>query len=539
MNDKVTAIFVTGGVLSSLGKGITASSIALLLERMGQKVALLKLEPYINIDPGTMSPFQHGEVYVTEDGAETDLDLGHYFRFTKSPLSRLSNVTTGQIYAEVLRRERQGDFLGKTVQVIPHITDEIKRRIKACSEQVGPNGIVVAEVGGTVGDIESLPFLEAIRQIRFEQPEKTFNVHVTYVPYIKAAGEIKTKPTQHSVQALRQIGIFPDILICRSENPLSREVKEKISSFCTVPLEAVFEAPDVDSIYEIPLRLHQEGLHHVLGKKLGLPSTNIDLQDWEKYVQKERSRAHEVVIGVVGKYVQHQDAYKSLYEALKHASVALGVRLNLVKLDSEDFDTPEKPLDGYLIPGGFGERGFEGKVRAAQYCRENKIPYFGICLGMQVLAVEFARNVLHLKDANSTEMNPVTPHPVINLMSSQVDIKELGGTMRLGNYSCDILKGSKAYLAYKQEKILERHRHRYEFNNSYKKQYEAAGVIFSGIHTPLNLVEVMEIKEHPWMVGIQSHPEFLSRPIAPHPLFIEFIRAASQNKFKSEPSMER
>lgn len=528
MAEKITAIFVTGGVLSSLGKGITASSIALLLERMGQKVALLKLEPYINIDPGTMSPFQHGEVYVTDDGAETDLDLGHYFRFTESPLSRLSNVTTGQIYSEVLRRERQGDFLGKTVQVIPHITDEIKRRIQACGQQLGAGGIVVAEVGGTVGDIESLPFLEAIRQIRFEQPDQTLNVHVTYVPYIKAAGEIKTKPTQHSVQALRQIGIFPDILICRAENPLSHEVKEKISNFCTVPIDSVFEAADVESIYEIPLKLHQEGMSKVLRRKLRLPDTPLDLRDWESYVQKERNRVNEVSIGIVGKYVQHQDAYKSLYEALKHASTAVGVRLNLVKIESEGFEIPEVPLDGYLIPGGFGERGFEGKVRAAQYCRENRIPYFGICLGMQVMAVEFARNVLKLANATSMEMNPETAHPVITLMASQVNIKELGGTMRLGSYSCSLKLNSKAHEAYKKDIVYERHRHRYEFNNMYKKQYEAAGISFSGIHIPLNLVEIMEIPEHPWMLGVQSHPEFLSKPISPHPLFVEFIRAAAQ-----------
>lgn len=528
MAQEIKFIFVTGGVASSLGKGITASAVGLLLERMGHKVALLKLEPYLNVDPGTMSPFQHGEVYVTDDGAETDLDLGHYHRFTNSPLSRLSNITTGQIYSEVIRKERRGDYLGKTVQVIPHITDEIKKRIIACGEQLNGPGFVVAEVGGTVGDIESLPFLEAIRQMRFEHPKNCLNIHVTYVPYIKAAQEIKTKPTQHSVQSLRQIGIFPEILVCRCEEPLSDDVKEKISAFCNVAPECVFDAYDTKCIYSIPIMLDKQGMTKALSEKLHIKFKPVDLHDWQAYVDREEAPKKSVSIGVVGKYVQHADAYKSLYESLKHAANKVGVSLNLVKIDSEVFSEKEHGLDGYLIPGGFGERGWEGKIRAAQYCREKKIPYFGICLGMQVMAVEFARDKLGLKKANSTEMQPHTDDPIISLLVSQQGIEDMGGTMRLGSYGCTMKPGSHSAKAYGTTHIHERHRHRYEFNNRYRQQFEDAGMDLSGRHEPLDLVEILEVKDHPWMVGVQYHPEFLSTPIQPHPLFVAFIKAASK-----------
>ncbi len=527
-------IFVTGGVASSLGKGITASAVALILERLGYPVAMLKLEPYINIDPGTMSPFQHGEVYVTDDGAETDLDLGHYHRFTSSPLSRLSNVTTGQIYHEVIRRERKGDYLGKTVQVIPHITDEIKRRIKLCGEQLTGQGFVVAEVGGTVGDIESLPFLEAIRQMRFEHPKECLNIHVTYVPYIQAAQEIKTKPTQHSVQSLRQIGIFPEYLVCRCEKPLAPDVKEKISSFCNVAPECVFDAYDTSCIYSIPLLLDKSGITKALISTFNLPDKacdkTVDLSDWKEYVERDETAKTELSIGIVGKYVQHQDAYKSLYESLKHAANHLKVRLNLVKIDSEVFSDKEQGLDGYLIPGGFGERGWEGKIRAAEYCRTSKTPYFGICLGMQVMAVEFARNILGLKNANSTEMNQQTEDPVISLLLSQIGLEELGGTMRLGSYACTLDLSSRSKEAYRSTHIHERHRHRYEFNNHYRKLFQDAGMVIAGRHEPLDLVEILEVKDHPWMVGVQFHPEFLSTPIKPHPLFVDFLKASLKHR---------
>lgn len=519
-------VFVTGGVCSSLGKGLTAASIGLLLEKKGLKIAMLKLDPYLNVDPGTMSPYQHGEVYVTDDGAETDLDLGHYFRYTNSPLSRASSVTSGQIYNTVIRRERHGDYLGKTVQVIPHITDEIKARLVACSKQQEGIDIVIAEIGGTVGDIESLPFLEAIRQFRYEHQDQCLNIHLTYVPFLKAAGEVKTKPSQQSVQLLRSIGIFPDLLVCRSENPLSDEVKDKISLFCNVRRQAVIDEADVTtSIYEVPLQLHKQGLDDMVCTFLNLSGHAVDLSEWEKIIKTIQNPRGTVTVGVVGKYVQHQDAYKSVYEALKHAAIELGYTLEIKNIEADKVDKEALgQCDGYLVPGGFGERGWQGKILTARYCRENKKPYFGICLGMQVMAVEFARHVAKLPEANSTEIDPYTPHPVISLLSEQREVQEIGGTMRLGAYACRLKPGSQAYRAYNQELISERHRHRYEFNNKYLELMTEGGFQVSGTLEGGNLCEIAEIKGHPWMLGVQFHPEFLSKPTKPHPLFREFVR---------------
>ncbi len=526
-------IFITGGVVSSLGKGLTSASIGLLLEKCGHKIAMLKLDPYLNVDPGTMNPFQHGEVYVTDDGAETDLDLGHYYRYTHSPLSRASNATSGQIYETVLKRERRGDYLGKTVQVIPHITDEIKGRILACAHQNPETSVVLIEIGGTVGDIESLPFLEAIRQFRYERKKDCINIHLTYVPYLKAAGEVKTKPAQHSAQILRGIGIFPDILLCRCENPLSKEIKEKISLFCNVPEESVFDEKDVDqSIYEVPLDLHRQGLDTMICKMLDLKKEKPDLSDWEKMLYGVTHPHGKVTIGVVGKYIDHQDAYKSVFEALHHAAAASNVSLEIRKFESEKItehgavEETIRGCDGYVVPGGFGERGWLGKILTAKYCREHKIPYFGLCLGMQVMIVEFARNVLGLKNSDSTEMNAQTPHPVISLLSEQKKIENLGGTMRLGSYPCDISENSLAGEAYGKNIIFERHRHRYEFNNAYKEAFETRGMRFSGTLHKGALCEISEVKEHPWMVGVQFHPEFKSKPLDPHPLFRDFIKAS-------------
>ncbi len=524
-------IFVTGGVCSSLGKGLTSASIGLLLEKKGLKVALLKLDPYLNVDPGTMSPFQHGEVYVTDDGAETDLDLGHYYRYTNSPLSRASSATSGQIYNTVIRRERAGEYLGKTVQVIPHITDEIKQRILQCAKQ-DKIDVVVVEIGGTVGDIESLPFLEAIRQFRYDHLGNCLNIHLTYVPYVRAAGEVKTKPTQHSVQSLRQIGIFPDIIVCRCETHLPEGVKDKISLFCNVPLNAVIEEADVkNTIYEVPLDLHQEGIDSLICELLKLPNHEVDLSDWHKIVDTIKNPKGTITVGIVGKYVSHQDAYKSVFEALHHAAIAEGYKLIIKRFEADKImenDSVEKAIkgcDGYLVPGGFGERGWMGKILSAKYCREKKIPYFGICLGMQIMAVEFARHAAHLEDANSTEMDPNTKHPVISLLSEQKEVKDMGGTMRLGSYLCDLKEGSKAFAAYQQPKIAERHRHRFEFNNKYKQEMEQAGFVISGVLENAGLCEIAEIKDHPWMLGVQFHPEFKSKPTEPHPLFRDFVRA--------------
>jgi CTP synthase len=523
----VKYIFVTGGVVSSLGKGLTAASIALLLEKRGLTIAMLKLDPYLNVDPGTMNPFQHGEVYVTDDGAETDLDLGHYYRFTEASLSRSSNATSGQIYEEVIRRERLGDYLGKTVQVIPHVTDEIKKRI--LNAQGEETDIVIVEIGGTVGDIESLPFLEAIRQFRYERPERCLNIHLTYVPYLKAAGEVKTKPTQHSVQVLREIGLIPDLLLCRCEQPLSEDIKDKISLFCSVPKEAVMDEVDVAfSIYEVPLFLRDQGLDDKICKRLGLPSLKADLSQWEQLLYKMRHPKRKVTIGIVGKYLQHQDAYKSVFEALHHAAIFHDASLEVRTFDSDKVTSFEsiQGCDGYLVPGGFGSRGWIGKILTAQYCRQKQIPYFGLCLGMQVMCVEFARDVLHLQGASSTEMDPETPYPIISLLTEQQKIPNLGGTMRLGAYSCLLKEGSLAHKAYGHLRITERHRHRYEFNNQFKEACEKQGLIQTGTLEGHNLCEIMEIKHHPWMVGVQYHPEFLSRPIKPHPLFSDFIEAA-------------
>jgi CTP synthase len=530
---KTKYIFFTGGVVSSLGKGLTAAATALLLERHGLKTTLLKLDPYFNVDPGTMSPFQHGEVYVTDDGAETDLDLGHYYRFTNSPLSRYSNTTSGQVFDTVIKRERRGDYLGQTIQVIPHITNEIKDRILKCTQQTKHTDVVLVEIGGTVGDIESLPFLEAIRQFRNERPNDCINIHLTYIPYLKAAGEIKTKPTQHSVQSLRQIGIFPDIIICRSEMHITEEEKRKISLFCNVPKEAVVEEVDVENtIYEVPLQLHRENLDNMICRLINLSeSKNIDLSDWKNLVDNMISAKKIITIAIVGKYVQHQDAYKSIFEALEHTAYNSRYRIKFHRISSDEIHSYDEiaellqHCDGCLIPGGFGERGWHGKLYAAQYCRENNLPYFGICLGMQALIVEFARNVLKLKDADSTEISPQTPHPVISLLSEQQNVKDLGGTMRLGSYPCSLTKDSKAIEAYSQDTIHERHRHRYEFNNSYLEQFEKENITFSGTLKNGDLKEIAEIQNHPWMLGVQFHPEFKSKPTQPHPLFQAFIKA--------------
>lgn len=530
-------IFITGGVCSSLGKGLTAASLGMLLEKNGLKVAMMKLDPYLNVDPGTMNPYQHGEVYVTDDGAETDLDLGHYYRYTSSPLSKASNATTGQIYDAVIKRERCGAYLGKTVQVIPHITDEIKQRIIQCANQEEGIQLLIVEIGGTVGDIESLPFLEAIRQFRYERERDCLNIHLTYIPYIKAAGEIKTKPSQHSVQALREIGIFPDMMICRCEYSIDDEVKDKISLFCNVPRNAVIEEVDVEhSIYEVPIKLHEQSVDKMICEKLGLSHQLISLSEWEKIIHVIKNPKGSLTVGLVGKYMQHQDAYKSVTEALHHAAIDAGYKLEIKRFEADKvplgntMDPMIQGCDGYLIPGGFGERGWMGKIMTAKYAREQHIPYFGICLGMQVMAVEFARHVLKLKEANSTEIDPKTSDPVVSLLSEQSEIQNLGGTMRLGAYTCQLKPGSHAFAAYGKEWISERHRHRYEFNNRYREEMEKQGFVFSGTLDKGILCEVAEVKHHPWMVGVQFHPEFKSKPTDPHPLFKDFIKAMIKKK---------
>ena len=513
---------------SSLGKGLTAASIGGLLESRGLKIAMLKLDPYLNVDPGTMNPFQHGEVYVTDDGAEADLDLGHYYRYTNSPLSKASNSTSGQIYESVIKKERKGEYLGKTVQVIPHVTDEIKSRILACTKQEEDIQVVLVEIGGTVGDIESLPFLEAIRQFRYERPSDCINIHLTYVPYLKAAGEVKTKPTQHSVQVLREIGISPDLILCRCEESLSDEIKAKISLFCNVPREGVMDEKDVaQSIYEVPLELHNQGLDATLCKTLGLKYKEADLSAWEEMLNRSIHRKNKVTIGIIGKYMDHQDAYKSVFEALDHAAISQDAKLEIHKFESDRITCEEDiaRCDGYVVPGGFGGRGWEGKILAAQYCRVHKIPYLGLCLGMQVMIVEFARHVLGLEKANSTEIDPNTPDPVISLLTEQKKIKNLGGTMRLGAYPCQLKENSLAFKAYGKLIVSERHRHRYEFNNHYKSLFEEKGMLFSGNLQNNNLCEISEIPSHPWMVGVQFHPEFKSKPPSPHPIFRDFIKA--------------
>ncbi len=531
-------IFVTGGVVSSLGKGIMSASIGKLLESKGLRVIMMKCDPYLNVDPGTMSPYQHGEVYVTEDGAETDLDLGHYERFTNVEPTKLNNVTTGKIYFSVINKERHGDYLGATVQVVPHITDEIKAAIKNASHNKSVD-VVICEIGGTVGDIESLPFLEAIRQFRQDVGrENAINIHLTLIPYIRVADEIKTKPTQHSVGKMREIGIQPDILMCRTEKRLSKEVREKIALFCNVETEQVIQALDVSEIYEVPLALKEEGLDALIVRllKLNCDDGDAKLKAWKtNVVDKVLNPLHHVVIGFVGKYMELQDAYKSVFEALKHGGIANDSKVEIRKVDAEDLivhgsEKYLKDVNGILVPGGFGDRGIEGKIKAIKYARENKIPFFGICLGMQCAVIEFSRNVCGMNRANSTEFNKTTPFPVISLLEEQKRVNDMGGTMRLGSYACTIKKGTKTHKAYGKDAIHERHRHRYEFNNKYKVKMETNGLIISGTSPNGRLVEIIELADHPWFVGCQFHPEFKSKPDQAHPLFREFVRASLANK---------
>jgi CTP synthase len=531
-------LFYTGGVVSSVGKGVTAAATGLLLKERGFKIAVQKLDPYINVDPGTMSPYQHGEVYVLDDGAETDLDLGHYERFIDIRLSRSSNFTSGQVYAEIIGKERRGDFLGGTIQVIPHITNEIKRRVAGIGKETGAD-VVIVEVGGTVGDIESQPFLEALRQLRNEVGrENVFFIHVTWLPYIGATGEIKTKPTQHSVAALRSIGISPNMIIARSDYPMDRELCDKIALFCDVEKQAVIPMATSDVLYEVPLMLERAGVGDYLVEKLNMKATrNPDMKPWEKLVERVRKPKPSVKIALVGKYVELQDAYMSVREALKHAALANEVEVEIGWVHSTDLEKDKgwdviQSSDGILVPGGFGSRGIEGKILAARYAREKKVPYLGLCLGMQVMCIDFARGVLNHEDANSSEFDRSTEYPVIDLMLDQRSITDLGGTMRLGLYPCVLQKGSKAAEAYGVDQVEERHRHRFEFNNRFKGDFEKAGMVFSGMSPDGKLVEIAEIRDHPFMVGSQFHPEFLSRPMKPHPLFVGLIRAAKEKNGK-------
>lgn len=520
-------IFITGGVVSSIGKGLAAASIGALLETRGLQVAMTKMDPYINVDPGTMSPYQHGEVFVTDDGAETDLDLGHYQRFTNAKLSRCNSFTTGQVYDAVINKERRGDYLGGTVQVIPHITDQIKQNILAASKDAD---VSIVEIGGTIGDIEGLPFLEAIRQFRNDiGKENSLFVHITLVPYIRAAGELKTKPTQHSVKELRSIGIQPDILICRADQSMSDETRLKISTFCNLPKENVFEALDAASIYKMPLIYHEQGLDAKIVELLNIWTARPNLKQWIAIVENIEKPKYRVKIAVVGKYMGTKDTYKSVYEALTHAGIANETAVEIVSIDSDDLlksDTILNECDGILVPGGFGERGIEGKMHAIQYAREHNVPYFGICLGMQLACVEFARHVLNIATANSEEFSPQGSNNVIHLMEGQKSVSRKGGSMRLGAYDCVIKQGTKAFEAYHNNCVSERHRHRYEVNLNYKSKFESAGFVVSGESPDGLLVEIMELVEHPWFLGCQAHPELKSRPIAPHPLFKSFIKAS-------------
>ncbi|CAK8724170.1 CTP synthase [Candidatus Electronema halotolerans] len=541
---KTKFIFITGGVLSSLGKGLAAASIGALLESRGMTVTFQKLDPYINVDPGTMNPFQHGEVYVTDDGAETDLDMGHYERYTKAVMGRKNNYTSGRIYYSVIMKERRGEYLGGTVQMIPHITDEIKRAVMQLD---GTADVAIIEIGGTVGDIEGLPFIEAIRQLRGDLGrEYSLYIHLTLVPFIKTAGEIKTKPTQHSVKELLASGIQPDILICRTEVPLEASLKKKIALFCNIEAESVITAADVANIYELPLRLHEEGADHRILQKLGIWTGAPHIKAWQELVEKISSPAHSVTIGITGKYVELKEAYKSLHEALVHGGLANDAKVELRYIAADELEGRDsldelQECDGILVPGGFGSRGMEGKIRAIRHARENRIPFFGICLGMQLAVVEFSRNVAELNGADSVELNPATAHPVIYLLKEWFDFRSgrtekrdensnMGGTLRLGAYPCVLKEGSFAHAAYGQAEISERHRHRYEFNNAYRERLEQAGLTVSGTSPDSSLVEIVELAEHPWFLGCQFHPEFKSKPMQPHPLFRAFIAAALRHK---------
>ncbi len=544
MKTKTKYIFVTGGVLSSLGKGLASASIATLLESRGLKVTIQKLDPYINVDPGTMNPFQHGEIFVTDDGAETDLDLGHYERFTNAVMSKNNNFTTGKIYETVIKKERKGDYLGATVQVIPHITDQIKASVRLLSSKAD---VIIVEIGGTVGDIESLPFLEAIRQFKADEGEENvLYIHLTLVPYIPASDEVKTKPTQHSVKELRSIGIQPDILICRTVKPLFKNIKSKIALFCNVGIEDVITAKDVKCIYQVPINFHSEGLDHKIVEYLNIKADTPDISVWKNIAKKLTEAKQIVKIAIVGKYITLKESYKSLNEALYHAGIPNNCKIELIYIDSGELNEKNckekfKHADGILVPGGFGSRGIEGKIIAARYARENKLPYFGICLGMHIAVIEIARNKAGLTNANSEEFNPNAPHPVIYLMSEWYDAKKekiekrdenskKGGTMRLGAYPCHIKKNSLTYKAYKTEEISERHRHRFEFNNKYAEKLQENGLIISGTSPDKQLVEIVEYIDNPWFVGCQFHPEFRSKPTKPHPLFTDFIKAALANK---------
>jgi CTP synthase len=534
---KTKFIFVTGGVVSSLGKGLASASIGALLEARGLKVTLVKMDPYINVDPGTMSPFQHGEVYVTEDGAETDLDLGHYERYVSTRMSKKNNLTTGQVYDTVITKERRGDYLGGTVQVIPHITDEIKRRIRDAAE--GAN-VCIVEVGGTVGDIESLPFIEAIRQLGWDVGrQNALYVHLTLVPFIPTAGELKTKPTQHSVKELTGFGIQPDLLLCRAAHPLEKKVKAKIALFCNVDESSVISAPDANTIYELPLIFHGEGLDERIVEKLNIFTGTPNLTRWRRIVSALKNPKDTVKIAMVGKYVDLTDSYKSLNEALAHAGIANEVRVEITHVDSEKIEQaglPEsvKTADGILVPMGFGPRGTEGKIAAVRFARETKVPFLGICFGMQMAVIEYARNVCGLDKANSSEVDPTTPHPVIDLMMTQRGLIQKGGTMRLGSYPCALEEGSLARKLYARKKVSERHRHRYEFNNTYREQLAKAGLVFSGVSPDGALVEMIELKDHPFFLASQFHPEFQSRPLKPHPLFASFVEAAKRQKLQAD-----
>ncbi|MCC8360473.1 CTP synthase [Salinimicrobium sediminilitoris] len=533
-------IFVTGGVSSSLGKGIIAASLAKLLQARGYKTTIQKLDPYINVDPGTLNPYEHGECYVTEDGAETDLDLGHYERFLNVNTSQANNVTTGRIYQSVIEKERRGEFLGKTVQVIPHITNEIKERVQL----LGKNheyDIVITEIGGTVGDIESLPYIEAVRQLKWELgDDNALVIHLTLVPYLSAAGELKTKPTQHSVKTLMESGLRADILVCRTEHELSDDIRRKLALFCNVKQEAVIQSIDASTIYDVPNMMLEEGLDTVTLKKLNLPDdTTPDLTQWNEFLKRHKNPKHEVTIGLIGKYVELQDSYKSILEAFIHAGAANEVKVNIESIHSEfinenTIQNKISHLDGVLVAPGFGERGIEGKIDAVRFARENKLPFLGICLGMQMAVIEFARNVLQLKNANSTEMDSTTPHPVIDLMEEQKEVTHMGGSMRLGSWECSLKEDSIARKVYGKSQIFERHRHRYEYNNRYAPQMESHGLKSTGVNPKTNLVEIIEVEDHPWFVGVQYHPEYKSTVASPHPLFIAFIKAAKEYSQKKK-----